>query len=226
MIRFKEEFADIVNVDKISAFCFGAKDEITIDGLIQAGSGSKFSTLCGIKFCSKVNPTYRNGEFKIVFCVKNRSKIFRQTSQNPSQWFAFLQVGKNHVEVLDKRNCKLAFDFDVDKFLDSDLFQKFSEKFAGIVENGVRSAKDLVKGFDGLNGLIPGTEHTYESLPGCIKAIEDSIPLITNQRFNDKHYTLKMSFENPNLKYGKKQFDPEKFREFLRRNQAETRSIR
>ena len=223
MVKFKEEFKDIVDVDKVSAFCFGAKDDITPESIAKAGGASKFSALCGFRFISKVNPTYNHGELRLVFVAKLRSKIYHQANQNPSQWFMFLKTGRNTIEVLDKESCKIAFDFDVDKFFDSDIFLKYAPIFKKLVQKGLNVALDVIENTD-LNQKIPGTSDTVRMLPRYIKAIEESIPIIQSGKFNDKKYTLTMNFEDPNRKLVQKRYNADKFADFLRQEKERTDS--
>lgn len=218
MINFSEEFKDIVDVSKVQCFCFGFKDEISPKKLTFAGGGSKFSRLCGFKFYSKVNPKYKNGEFMIVFCAKLRSKIYHQANQNPSQWFAFLKTEKQTIEVLDKRFCMLAFDFDVDKFFDTDIFAHAVKRFDSHIKNGLAKANQMISN---LNKEEAEGHTEYEYLPRYVKAISEALPLIGNPKFNDKKYTLTMNFEDPRSKYDKKnkEFDSGKFADFIKRDQ-------
>lgn len=222
MIKFKEEFKDIVDVDKVSAFCFGAKDDVTPESIARAGGASKFSSLCGFKFVSKVNPTYNHGELRLVFCAKLRSKIYRKATESPSQWFIFLRTGKNQVEVLSKKDCMTAFDFDVEKFFDSDLFLKYAPVFKSTVQSGLRMAMDVISKTD-IHQKIIGTSDTVQMLPRYTKAIEESIGLIQSGKINDKTFTLTMDFEDPNKKLVQKRYNAEKFADFLRDEQKKTK---
>jgi len=55
---------------------------------------------------------------------KLRSKIYRKATANPSQWFIFRKINPIRVDVLDKKALLVNYGFDIDKFFDSDLFNK------------------------------------------------------------------------------------------------------
>jgi hypothetical protein len=205
MINFRETFKDSVDVTKVSAFCFGNSSEITPLQLMFHGGGSKFSSLCGFKFDSKTLPKYGHGEFMIVFCAKLRSKIYHDAGRNPSQWFAWLRINKEHAVVLDKETCLKAFNFNIDKFFDSDLFQKYSKKFQETCTKGLSFAEKTVKKYADKHGYIPGTTIEFAWLPRYVEAIKEAIPLITSTTFMDKRYNLRKYTDKPKL--GKEKTD-------------------
>lgn len=225
MANFKEEFKDVVDVDKVGVFSFGGSstEEVDLKKLMFAAGANMFSSCCGFKFISKVNPTYNHGEFRIVFCVKLRSKIGGNTASIiPSKWFAWIRINNNHVEVLDKEKCMQAFDFDVDKFFETDFFRAWAKKFEFFVKRGLKMWNTWLKQHPDMKKNNSMDDHFYD-YPRYVKSISDSIPLISSPVFNDKTFTLRDGIVKGQAKKRKANVN---FAKYLAKKDAENREAK
>ena len=203
MIKYSEDENLGKAAKPIGFFCWTSSHSPIRDknDLIFAGGGNKFSSLCGLKFevissedeekpevdqsaddkAAQQNAknveanANAEGQFEICFVAKLRSKIYRRAPQNPSQWYIFRRVDDKTVYVLDKKTTKLMYNFDVDKFFDSDLFKQASGKFLQILTAGVPKLYELYD--DPEDGQY-------------IKAIENSLPLIAKPTVQNRTFKL------------------------------------
>lgn len=185
MIKFEtdENLGQVVDMTNIVKTCFGVEPIVDIWDLRMWGGGSKFSMLCGFRFISK-NPNTKFPKFSIAFVSKLRSKFYRQAAVNPSQWFAFKSIGMGQKDVLDRQALLVNYGFDVDKFFQSDLFQKSARQMQMIIARGVKT--------HGMKFLATRKDpKEKEEAYKLLSSIAESVKLITVPNFNDKYYTLK-----------------------------------
>lgn len=200
MINFKEDENLGQVVEKPALFSFGATPIKNLSEIVFAAGGNKLSQLCGFRFTSK-NENIEYKEFFISFVCKLRSKIYRDATLNPSRWFIFKKISNTEYDCLDKELLLLQYGFDVDKFFKSDYFNKVLPKFINAIENGLKNyipsfvkahgeekAKGALFSYDGQT-----QEQTIKSVvPRYIKSIEDSLKYISNTKYNNKYYRLKL----------------------------------
>lgn len=196
MTSFNDEASLGQVIEKKSIYSFGAAPIKQFKEIVFASGGNKFSSLCGFKFTSKANTEYK--EFFISFVCKLRSKIYRQASANPSQWFIFKKISGKELHCMDKQSMLTQYGFDVDLFFKSDLFQKGVAKFKAAVTKGLKEyvpeyvrahgaekAKDLLTSYDGQNNAT-----VADAVGRYTTAISDSLQYIDHLRCNDKFYKL------------------------------------
>lgn len=200
MINFKTDENLGQVVEKPRLFSFGATPIKKLSEIIFAAGGNKLSQLCGFRFISK-NKNIEYKEFYISFVCKIRSRIFRAAKENPSQWFIFKKISNTEFDCLDKELLFLQYGFDINKFFNSDYFNKALPKFISAIENGLKNyipvfvkahseekAKGNLFSFDGQS-----QEQTIKSaVPRYATAIKDSLKYISNTKFNNKFYKLKL----------------------------------
>ena len=196
MVSFNDEASLGQVIEKKQLFSFGAAPIQQFKEIVFAAGGNKFSQLCGFKFISKADVEYK--EFFIAFVCKLRSKIYRQASANPSQWFIFKKISRKELHCMDKQSVLAQYGFDVDLFFKSDLFEKGVQKFKQAVTKGLKEyvpeyvkahgaekAKSMLTSYDGqLDATVADAVGRYT------KAIKDSLQYIGDLRCNDKFYKL------------------------------------
>lgn len=196
MVSFNDEASLGQVIEKKQLFSFGAAPIKQFKEIVFAAGGNKFSSLCGFKFISKAETEYK--EFFISFVCKLRSKIYRQATTNPSQWFIFKKISNKELHCMEKDAMLAQYGFDVDLFFQSDLFQKGVTKFKEAINKGLKDyvpeyvqahgaekAKSLLTSYDGNNDAI-----VKDAVGRYTKAIEDSLEYISDIRCNDKFYKL------------------------------------
>lgn len=154
--------------------------------LTIAGGRHKMSRLCGFVFTSSVK---KDEKFAIVFVCKLRSKINHQQKKQvggqwtiPSRWFGMTQSARNQYEILSKETLFDNFQFDVDKFFKSDLFNTECKKLQKVVKSGLKQAMEFAQSLDDKMEQRLAIEE--------VNAIELSIPLMSEDRYEDKNYNL------------------------------------
>lgn len=183
MINFKtdENLGKVVKNTQI--FCaIGADPLDSMFKLRFAAGGNKFSQLCGFLFQS-ANEGTEYKKFAVCFVCKLRSRIYRQQTNNPSQWYIMRVVSKTQVDILDKKACLVNYGFDVDKFMKSDMFKKCLPKFKHTLEHGLKMAESYVSKLD---DKLQSEGRVY------INAIQSAIPLMmSSTKVYNKYYQLK-----------------------------------
>lgn len=184
-------------IAKKQLYTFGAEPVTQFKELVFAAGGNKFSSLCGFRFTSNAPVEYK--DFFIAFVCKLRSKIYRQADANPSQWFILKKISGKEIHCMDKSSILMQYNFDVDKFFESDYFQKTVSAFKTkilkgldtyvpeyVKAHGAEKAKDLLTSYDGDK---PDTtvQDAYKRYSDAIKA---SLEYIDSTRCNDKFYKL------------------------------------
>lgn len=196
MVSFNDEASLGQVIEKKQMFSFGAAPIQQFKEIVFAAGGNKFSSLCGFKFTSKANTEYK--EFFISFVCKLRSKIYRQSTTNPSQWFIFKKISGKELHCMDKESMLAQYGFDVDLFFKSDLFEQGVKKFKQAIDKGLKDyvpayvkahgaekAKSMLTSYDGQNNAT-----VADAVGRYTKAIEDSLEYIGDLRCNDKFYKL------------------------------------
>lgn len=156
--------------------------EKTSDLAFAAGA-RKFSALCGFMFTT-ASPNAEYKQFAVAFVSKLRSRIYRQANTNPSQWFILRRINPVRVDVLDKKACFVNYGFDVDKFFDSDLFQKSLPRWEQAIKKGIADAEKL-KAKVSKKDVAEGRE-----VQRYIDAINQALPLMKSANCNDRYYKL------------------------------------
>ena len=182
MINFKTDENLGKVVKNVKLFCSIGVDKV--DSLFKlkfAAGGNKFSQLCGFLFES-ANENIEYKKFSISFVCKLRSHIYRKQQNGSSRWYILKKISDTRVDVLDKKACLVNYGFDVDKFMESDLFKKCLSRFDETLKNGLKDATEFVSTLDTLHKK-EGTVY--------IKAIQSALPLIKRAYVEDKYYQLK-----------------------------------
>lgn len=181
MVNFKDDESLGKTVKSTRLFCsIGVEPIKKIDQLRFAAGGNKFSQLCGFLFDS-ADPKSEYPRFSISFVCKLRSKIYRQQTTNPSQWFIFKKVSNTRVDVLDKKALLANYGFDIDKFFQSDLFKKSLPQFEKTLKKGLAEAKEWAS----------KNIKDRKEADRYIKAIEEAMPLLNaSHSVNNKYYEL------------------------------------
>lgn len=169
MISFKTEFANSVDVAHCSVYSFGGKPVTSAADITKDAGVTRNSYLCYIKFQSLVNPT--NTTFYMAYRVKAHSKYVRNKEQNRCKWFlTFKDNSSGRMELLDREMAKVVFDFDVDKFFQTQFFQSCVAMMKTKVQAGIEKAREYLKAnpkdvpacADGLRGIESGLQQLDE----------------------------------------------------------------
>lgn len=114
-----------------------------VRGNIQQGPGhysglvgAKHSSLCGFKFLSKLPADPRT--FGIVYCPKLASSIGRTQRSGMSGWYCWQFVSIGNIMVLSKEDMLNRYGFNVDKFFQSDSFEKMLPILKRQIIGGIR----------------------------------------------------------------------------------------
>ena len=191
MINFKtdESLGKVVAKTQLSC-SIGIKPIKDVNQLRFAAGGNKFSQLCSFIFDS-ANPKAEYPRFQIAFVCKLRSEKYRRKPTNGehsvfnttgSQWYIFKKINSMRIDVLNKQALLVNYGFDIDKFFDSDLFQKTIPRFQQTLKNGIHQAEEFT------NSLK--TDAEKDEALRYIDAIKSVIPTIKNHNVNDKYYKL------------------------------------
>lgn len=214
-INFKEEFANVVDVESFKKYSFGSTPVNSLNRIKFCGGANKFSSLCGFHFKlkqqnekniaqiidrSKTIKAFTFEDLRIVFCAKLRSKIYRQAIYNPSEWFIFGKISNDRIQVLSREDCLYATStdedysngFDIEKFFETDLFETYVQKFTHVVKIGLKSSAAFI---DKINNDIKNHVSKYEThevidIDRYLRAIRESIPLIGSKNYMDKTFVL------------------------------------
>ena len=212
MANFNEDFKDVVDVSDNEVLCFGQSNDINAETIKKFGGYSRDSYLCYIRFTSKVNKV--NNRFFLAYQVKANSSRFRAKEANQSKWFLVFkdkEGGDGNLEILDRAYARLVFDFDVDKFFQTDYFKKCIKLFKETVSKGFEKAKEMVTKDSKLKADV-GI---------CVNAIEKGInDLDKDPVFEDGRRTYSKKEEDPNKKYANSGFNMDRFEQFLRKQDA------
>ena len=164
---FKEKFIDTKIVDKVSWTCFGAFP-IVNPIQVEFAAGSKMhSFTAGITFHSPTNEKFPN--FKIVFCAKLHSKIFRRDPSNRSHWYIWQPVGRSGALVIDSDKCEKEYGFDVYAFFRTKEFKEVQKKMKSYIQKGITAAKALAKDVE------KEKQNDYNQ---CIKSLEEAAEIV------------------------------------------------
>ncbi len=182
MVKFKDDPSLGQVVANRQMFASIGVEPITKVSQISFAAGArKFSCLCGFVFTT-VDPKTQYKTFIIAFVSKIRSKIYRQATRNPSQWFIMRRINAMRMDVLDKKALLINYGFDIDKFFDSDLFAAAVPKWEAAVKKGIRDAQQFMATLKDSNEI--------KEVERCIKAMTEAIPFIKVHRCNDQYFKL------------------------------------
>lgn len=129
-------------------------------------AGRKWSRLCGFTFKSK------DGQlFQFVFVPKLKGTLSRN-QKALSGWYCWTLYAndKDNKQVTSIADIKKRFGFDINKFVHSDLFEKYVEMFQQNVSHAIEhQVKDLLS-------QSPDKFEDYTELQRYANAVKDSIP--------------------------------------------------
>ncbi len=184
MVNFNDDESLGKVIAKRQIFCsIGLKPIQKVEELSFAAGARKFSCLCGFTFTTAA-PNAKYNKFIVAFVSKIKSRIVRQAHRNPSRWFIFRPINAIRVDVLDKKACLINYGFDVDKFFDSDLFQKSIPKWEQCIKKGIADAKRFQE------ELVKQQSPDVNEAIRCINALEEALPLIRSKNCNDQYWKL------------------------------------
>ena len=195
---FKENFIDTGLIKDIKAWCFG-KDPIVSPIQVAFSAGAKMFSSCAVFsfICPKIK---EHNVFKIVFCAKLHSKIFRKDPTNRSCWYIWQPIGSSGCLVLDIDKFEKMTGIDVYKFTRTDFFKKAQKIFKQLIDKGISKAIELraeVKHED---------ENEYETY---IQSLKEASEIVTQlPEFNDKSYKL-INYDKFREELKKKGFEKE-----------------
>lgn len=183
MINFNDDENLGQAAEIVEEWSFGEQPIKNMWELRLAAGGHKFSKLCEFKFMSKMKECKRYPEFSIAYVAKLRSKIYRQATFNPSQWYIFKKVSDKQYDVLSKENLFYTYNFDIDKFFKSDYFKSNLSFFINNIQRGLD--KYIPEFIETLSTIEEKKEATLYK-----KSIEEALLIINNERVNNKYYKL------------------------------------
>lgn len=147
MKTFKELFIDTGLIQgKVTSWCFG-KDPVTepYQTALAAG-GNKYSLTASISFKSKSSVSQNKiGNYKIVFCAKLRSKIYRQDQNNESRWYIWETFGDSGCVVVAPSLFEEKTGINVYELAKTREFIDLQQKFKKCLKNGIKQAETLKK---------------------------------------------------------------------------------
>lgn len=181
-------------VNGYKPFCWGGgNDEIDdFSTIALAGGVHKFSQLCGFNFISKYQEEHPL--FQIVFKPAYRSKFHRQTrSQIQSRWFIVVPLNKKGttISIIDKAMLNEYYGFDVDVFMQSACFKKWSKIFQEKIDAMIIKAEEFIE-----ENIIPLNTIEIEKIPFANEAkdiigqLKRSVELIPFDNVNNKTYRI------------------------------------
>lgn len=145
MISFKTEFANAVEVGQCSVYSWGGKPINSPADINKDAGITRNSYLCYIKFNSLVNP--ENKVFYLAYKVKPFPSQVRNPALVQPKWHLTFKDNKTgNMELLDKNMAMVVFDFDVDKFFDTQFFQSCVEMMKRKVGAGIANAEQYLQG--------------------------------------------------------------------------------
>lgn len=211
MGKFEEDFKDAVDVSFRKVDCFNAEKATDPEAIKIAGGYYRDNTpqtqkagayLCYIGFKSLVNPVNK------VFCLAYQTKPVFARRLNPRlsmpKWFLILKdVKTGNVETLDKNFAMMAFDFDVDKFFQTDYFERCVAFFK-------KKLGEALKASEAADASDP-------AVSACLAGIRRGLAELDNPpEFVNGRRTYSSTYEDPNKKYGA--FDKDKMERVFRNN--------
>lgn len=181
-LSFKELFLDTGLITKPHAWCFG-QDPIVSPIQVAFAAGSKMFSLCaGYTFTCPNSKDKDHNVYKVVFCAKLHSKIYRKDPSNRSSWFIWQPIGTSGCIVLDSDKFEEMTGVDVYKFVKTDIFRNGQKLFKNILAKGIAAAKELKK-------EVPREEQ--DQYDTYIKSLEEASGIITEvPDVNEKSYKL------------------------------------
>lgn len=200
MVRFKTDPSLGPTVSEYKCWTFGYQPIESMFQLSFAAGGNKFSQLCSFKFTSAM-PNAEFPTFSIAFVAKLRSKIYRQATRNPSQWYIFKKISFNRTDVLTKQQLLINYGFDIDKFFDSDVFKVTMSKIKSYIKNGLENDVPRFK------ATLKTQQEKFEA-DKYADSIAEALKLIDRKTVNDTYYSLR---RNLDLKDSEQSDDVEKF---------------
>lgn len=164
----------------MSCWCFGVKPIESLWNLQFAAGGHKFSQLCAFKFKSAM-PNQKYTDFIIAFVAKMRSRIYRQASLNPSQWYIFKKISPVQSDVLGPEELFINYGFDINRFFASDVFKHHLANFKRILNNAVTN---FIPDFESKN------PNDVKEIQRYAQSIKEAIPELDKCSVNRKVYKL------------------------------------
>ena len=224
MVNFRNEFGAAVDVANVEKVCFGPPVESLDD--VRKWFVGRDSYLCKFVFQSLVNPKYK--EFTLGFKARLWSKNAPGNAP-PARWdLFFLMPETGETQFLDNKFAKIAFDFDVEKFMDTDFFRQSSAEF----EESIGAGLEATKKFRQENLELPedywdredDDEDDDRPIPNPADAreckilersIEEALPMVHRAFFADLAVKVDRT-GSINKRYTHGTFDPVKYEQFIR----------
>lgn len=127
-----------------------------------------------------------------------RSKIYHNATNNPSQWYLFKRISDQELHCLTKEQLLMQYGFNVDKFFDSDYFQKGIATFKSLIKKGIDQYVPQYVAQHGdeadssaLTSMDSGTRVLVkDAAKRYVNAIKESLAYIDDKMCNNKFYKL------------------------------------
>lgn len=190
MIKFKTDknLGQVVENPKV--FSFGAFPIKDIKEIEFAAGGKKFSQLCGFRFTSKV--AKEGKDFFVSFVCKLQSI---KKHENYSHWYVYQKKSANEYVCLSKADTLKIFNFDIDKFFDSDFFTSTLTKFKSAISTGLETYIPKFAAEHGNDTIMQGSDKKVKFVIARYStAIQRSLKNIDKtEHSNNPTYVLKLN---------------------------------
>lgn len=141
---FKRDWLETGIIDSVRTYCFGKLPIVNLRQIRAAAGALKGTFICGFTFKSKCNPQLP--EFKLIFCPKPRSKIYRKDGITRSRWYG-MQMLRNATQynVLNKEFIYKLYSFDIDRFFECPEFKTCCDVFKKNIMEGYKECKKFAQ---------------------------------------------------------------------------------
>ena len=168
--NFKKDFIDTGIIESVHTYSFGKMPVVALRQVRAAAGALKGSCTCGFIFKSKTNTEIP--EFKLVFCAKPRSKIYRRDVITRARWYGMTVTrSTTRFDILSKKTIYQLYGFDIDRFFQTPEFQKSCEVFQKLVLNGLKDSKAFV---DDYKQKCKDAKNITTELPSLKKKLSDA----------------------------------------------------
>lgn len=166
----------------------------------------KLGYTCGFYFKSaSESQAFKN--FFIVYAPKIKGALMRQRERGYSCWIAWKYVDSANVQILSKRDVELNYGFDLDKFYDSDWFEKSARQMRVLV---MKHLNEVIKPY--IEKELSSDSSLKREALMYAKAIEEAMQDITavKQISTDDEGNERRSHTKDQETYGNREFDKQK----------------
>ena len=188
-LSLKRDFVDKGLMKDLKAWCFG-KDPVVSPIQVAFAAGAKMFSVCAaITFtCPKVE---QNNVFKLVFCAKLHSKIFRKDPTNRSSWFIWQPIGKSGCMVWDTDKFESMTGIKIYDVVRTPEFKQLQQTFKKILAKGIDEAAALRKDVsredeDEYSTYIKSLQEAQEIIGQMPVIMDKSYKLVDYDRFTDE----------------------------------------